>query len=170
MTEIFSTKKLEKVIQKRIETNKQKVENVFGKWNASILYIARKKCLIFVNSKSFFTIIIPRFSTSELDNLHLLFLENFYAQLDYEKINVDPELLIEEVGELKFYRTDNDRKMTGVLNYFISKVEYLKYDYEIFNSLVIREITEKLNLTPFKQLSWRNPNEKMNEIIKKVNR
>ena len=165
MTEIFTTKKLEKIIKKRVEDKTLSVENIFGKWNASILYIAKKKCLIFVNSKSFYSVIIPRFSTTELDNLHLLFLENFYAQLDFEKIKVDAEFLVDKVGEPKFYATDNDKKMTGIVNYNISKIDYFKYDYDIFNSSVIREMTKKLNLTPFKQLKWKQPNEIMNEII-----
>ncbi len=69
------------------------------------------------------------------------------------------------IGEIKFHSTDNDRKITGILNYFSSKVDYLKDDYTLFNNLVMREITKKLNLTPFKQLNWSNPNEKMKEII-----
>jgi len=168
MTEIFTTKKLEKLIKKRIEKRTLIVENIFGKWNASVLYIARKKCLIFVNSKSFYSVIIPRFSTTELDKIHLLFLENFYAQLDFEKIKTDAEFLVDNVGELKFYSTDNDKKMTGIINYNISKIDYLKYEYEIFNSSVIRELTEKLNLTPFKQLNWSQPKEIMNKIIEKA--
>jgi len=169
MTEIFTTKKLEKIIKKRVENKTITVQNIFGKWNASVLYIARKKCLIFVNSKSFYSVIIPRFSTTELDKIHLLFLESFYAQLDFEKIKIDAEFLVSSVGELKFYPTDNDRKMTGIINYNISKIDYLKYEYDIFNSSVIRELTEKLNLTPFKQLNWSIPKEVMTEIIEKAN-
>ena len=168
MTEIFTTKKLEKLIIKRIENRDLTVENIFGKWNASVLYIARKKCLIFVNAKSFYSVIIPRFSTTELDKIHLLFLENFYAQLDFEKIKTDADILVNNVGELKFYSTDNDKKMTGIINYNISKIDYLKYEYEMFNSSVIRELTEKLNLTPFKQLNWSHPKEMMKGIIEKA--
>ncbi len=168
MTEIFTTKKLEKLIKKRVENKTLNIENIFGKWNASVLYIARKKCLIFVNSKSFYSVIIPRFSTTELDKIHLLFMENFYAQLDFEKIKIDAEFIVDNIGELKLYPTDNDKKMTGIVNYNISKIDYLKYDYEIFNSSVIRELTEKLNLTPFKQLSWKQPKEIMNNIIEKA--
>ncbi|APZ47296.1 hypothetical protein BW723_13830 [Polaribacter reichenbachii] len=168
MTEIFTTKKLEKLIIKRIEDKTLAVDNIFGKWNASVLYIAKKKCLIFVNSKSLYSVIIPRFSTTELDKIHLLFLENFYAQLDFEKIKADAEFIVDNIGELKFYSTDNDKKMTGIINYNISKIDYLKYEYKIFNSSVIRELTKKLNLTPFKQLNWSNPKEKMNEIIEKA--
>ena len=168
MTEIFTTKKLEKLIKKRIENKTLDIENIFGKWNASVFYIARKKCLIFVNAKSFYSVIIPRFSTTDLDKIHLLFLENFYAQLDFEKIKTDAEFLVDNVGELKFHSTDNDKKMTGIINYNISKIDYLKYEYEVYNSSVIRELTQKLNLTPFKQLNWSQPKEVMNKVIEKA--
>jgi uncharacterized protein DUF6933 len=166
MTKIFTTKKLEKIIKKRIEEKSLDVENIFGKWNASVLYIARKKCLIFINSKSFYSVIIPRFSMSELEKIDLLFIDNFYSQLIFEKINVDLEFIVDNIGEISLHKTDNDKKITGIINYNISKVDYLKYDYEIFNSSVIREITKKLNITPFKQLGWKLPNEIMSEIIK----
>nr|WP_157961105.1 hypothetical protein [Lutibacter citreus] len=146
--------------------NSLDVENIFGKWNASLFYIARKKCLIFVNSKSFYSVIIPKFSISELGKIDQLFLENFYQQLIFEKIDVDLEFIVKNIGKLSFHHTDNDRKITGIINYHISNVDYLKYDYEIFNSAVIRELTNKLNLIPFKQLGWKNPNVVMNEILK----
>jgi len=166
MTEIFTTKKLEKIIKKKIINENQNHESFFGKWNASVLYIAKKKCLIFVNSKSFYSVIVPRFSTSELDKLNLLFLENLYTQLIHEKIEFDAEFLVDKIGEISFHPTDNDKKITGIINYNISKVDYLKYDYEIFNSSVIREIVEKLNFTPFKQLGWKLPKEMMKELLK----
>ena len=165
MTEIFTTKKLEKIINKRIENKRIDIENMFGKWNASVLYIAKKKCLIFVNSKSFYSVIVPRFSLTELGNLHLLFLENFYAQLEFENIKTNAEFLVDNIGEIKFYPTDNDKKITGIVNYNISKIDYFKYDYKVFNSSVIREMTKKLNLTPFKQLKWKQPYEVMNDIF-----
>lgn len=166
MTHIYTTKKLEKIISKCIEEKTQTTESEFGKWNASVVYIAKKKCLIFVNSKSFYSDIIPRFSIKDLDKIHLLFLENLYAQLDYEHIEVNPEKLVETIGEIKFHATDNDRKLIGILNYNSSKIDYLKYDYAVFNNVVIRELTEKLNLTIFKQLDWRLPQEVMKDMIK----
>ena len=168
MTQIFTTKKLEKIISKCIEEKTQTTESEFGKWNATVVYIAKKKCLVFVNSKSFYTVVIPRFSTKDLDKIHLLFLENLYAQLDYEHFEVDPEKLVETIGEITFHATDNDRKMIGILNYNSSKIDYLKYDYVAFNNVVIRELTEKLNLTPFKQLGWKIPQEAMKDLIKNI--
>jgi len=122
--------------------------------------------LIFVNSKTLYSVIIPRFSTSELKNINELFLENFESQLAFDKINVESKDLKQYIGELKFYRTDNDKKMTGIINYNISKLDYMKYDYELFNSSVIREMTAKLNGTPFKQINWKFPKEMMIEMIK----
>jgi len=166
ITSIFTTKKLEKIIQKKIDNQTNENTSPFGKWNASVLYIARKKCLIFVNSKTFYSVIIPRFSTSDLANINELFLENFESQLLFEKINIESKDLKKHIGEISFQKTDNDKKMTGIINYNISKLDYMKYEYELFNSSVIREMTEKLNLTPFKQINWKLPKEMMIEMIK----
>ena len=166
ITSIFTTKKLEKIIQKKIDNQTNENTSPFGKWNASVLYIARKKCLIFVNSKTFYSVIIPRFSTSDLANINELFLKNFESQLLFEKINIESKDLKKHIGEICFQKTDNDKKMTGIINYNISKLDYMKYEYELFNSSVIREMTEKLNLTPFKQINWKLPKEMMIEMIK----
>ena len=99
-------------------------------------------------------------------NINELFLENFESQLLFEKINIKSIDLKKHIGEISFQKTDNDKKMTGIINYNISKLDYMKYEYELFNSSVIREMTEKLNLTPFKQINWKLPKEMMIEMIK----
>ena len=165
-TSIFTTKKLEKIIQKKIQTETFENSSLSGKWNASVLYVAKKKCLIFVNSKTFYAVIIPRFSTLELKNINELFLKNFEDQLSYDKIESTSIDMNQFIGNLCFYKTDNDRKITGVINYYISKLDDMKYDYALFNASVIREMTGKLNLTPFKQLGWKIPKEKMIEMMK----
>tara|TARA_B100000809_G_scaffold217027_1_gene223003 strand:+ start:2283 stop:2519 length:237 start_codon:yes stop_codon:yes gene_type:complete len=75
-------------------------------------------------------------------------------------------MLKNKIGKLTFHSTDNDRKINGIINYNISKFDYMKYDYEVYNSIVIRKITQKLNYTPFKQLNWKIPKEMMIEMIK----
>lgn len=165
MTNIFVTKKLEKIIHKKIENNDLIDENILGTWNANIFYIAKKKCLLFVNSDTFFSVVIPRFSMKDIDKIDELFIDNFYHQLLFEKINVDDKNLYSKIGEVKFNSTNNNRKTIGVLNYHIESLNYLKYKYPVFNSSVIREMTERLNQTPFKQLGWKNPNEEMVSLI-----
>ncbi len=165
MTKIFTTKKLEKIIHKRIENSEYVVENKLGNWNATVFYVAKKKCLLFVNEKTFFSVIIPRFSTKDNNRIEDMFIECFYNQLIFEKINIDFEKICSNIGEITFNSTNNNRKIIGILNYNIEKLNYFKYNYPIFNSSVIRDMTKKLNETPFKQLGWRLPNEKMESLL-----
>lgn len=165
MAEIFTTKKLEKIIHKRVENREVLVKNDFGNWNATVFYIAKKKCLLFVNSKTFFSVIIPRFSMKDIDKIDTLFLDCFYSQLLFEEINIGFETIVEKLGSIGFHSTNNNRKIIGVLNYNIEKLNYFKYEYPVFNSLVIREMTEKLNKTPFKQLGWKLPYEAMVSLL-----
>lgn len=166
MTHIFTTKKLEKIIQKKINKDDSFVENKLGNWNANVFYIAKKKCILFVNSKTFFSVVIPRFSVKYINNLDQLFIDNLQEQLLYENMEIDSKVMYSEIGEIKFNPTNNNRKTIGVINYNIEKMNYFKYEYPVFNNLVIREMTEKLNNTPFKQLDWKNPGEKMLSLLK----
>ncbi|SDR77128.1 hypothetical protein SAMN05216503_0832 [Polaribacter sp. KT25b] len=173
MTEIFTTKKLEKIINKKIENNDLIVESILGNWNATIIYIAKKKCLLFVNSETFFSVIIPRFSMKDIDKIDELFINCFYNQLLFEKINIDFKTISSILGKISFHPTNNNKKVIGVLNYNVEKINYFKYDYPILNSSIIRKMTHKLNITPFKQLGWKLPCEtmvaKLNIESEKVN-
>ncbi|WP_158837567.1 DUF6933 domain-containing protein [Polaribacter sp. L3A8] len=166
MTHIFTTKKLEKIIHKKINKDDFFVENKLGNWNANVFFIAKKKCILFVNSKTFFSVVIPRFSVKDINNLDQLFIDNLHEQLLYENIEIDYKVMLSEIGEIKFNPTNNNRKTIGILTYNIEKMNYFKYEYPVFNNLVIREMTEKLNNTPFKQLDWKNPGEKMLSLLK----
>ena len=165
MTEIFTTKKLEKIIHKKIENDVSLVENNFGNWNATIFYVAKKKCILFVNDVTFFSVIIPRFSMQDIDKIDEMFLDSLYSQLLFEKINIEFKTIAFKLGKIKFQSTNNNRKVIGILNYNIEKLNYFKYEYPVFNSSVIREMTEKLNKTPFKQLDWKLPFEAMNSLL-----
>ncbi|CAL2079904.1 conserved hypothetical protein [Tenacibaculum dicentrarchi] len=165
MTNIFATKKLEKIIYKKIEDKGLIYENDLGSWNANVFYIAKKKCILFVNSESFFSVIIPRFSVKDINNLDTLFIENLHQQLLFEKIAIDYDVISSKIGQIAFNSTNNNRKSIGILNYNIEKLNYFKYEYYIFNSSVIREMTNKLNKTPFKQLDWKTPYEKMTSLL-----
>lgn len=83
----------------------------------------------------------------------------------FEKIDIDYENIYSKIGKVKFNSTNNNRKTIGVLNYNIEKLNYFKYEYPVFNSSVIREMTEKLNKTPFKQLGWKSPYEEMVSLL-----
>jgi hypothetical protein len=161
MTEIFTTKKLEKVINKKIESNDIAVENILGNWNATVIYIAKKKCLLFVNAETFFSVIIPRFSMKDIDKIDELFINCFYNQLLFEKINIDLKTISSIIDKIRFHATNNNKKVIGILNYNVEKINYFKYDYTVFNSSIIKEMTHKLNITPFKQLGWKLPCETM---------
>ncbi len=161
MTDIFTTKRLEKIIHKKIENNDILAENTLGNWNATVFYVAKKKCLLFVNVETFFSVIIPRFSMKDIDKIDELFINCFYNQLLFENINIEFKTISSKIGKVRFHSTNNNRKVTGIINYNIEKLNHFKYEYPIFNSLVIREMTKKLNLTPFKQLGWKIPNESL---------
>ena len=165
MTKIFTSKKLEKIIHKRIENNESGVVNKLGDWNATVFYVAKKKCLLFVNEHTFFSVIIPRYSTKDNNRIEDMFIECFYNQLSFEKIDIDFEKIYSNTGEITFNSTNNNRKIIGIINYNIEKLNYFKYDYPIFNSSVIKEMTKKLNMTPFEQLGWKQPNEKMESLL-----
>ncbi|KJD31968.1 hypothetical protein PK35_12540 [Tamlana nanhaiensis] len=165
MTHIFASKKLEKLLQPIITENSLHIERDFGDWYASYLSIAKKKCLVFVNSKTFYTVIIPKFLVKDRNNLNALLIQNLYNQFLIEGYDIDLDTVIDLVGKTHFHPTNNNRRLIGILNHYIGKLNYLKYDYATFNNIVIHEMAQKLNLEPFKQLHWKTPQEAMKALL-----
>ncbi|MGR9115864.1 MAG: DUF6933 domain-containing protein [Gammaproteobacteria bacterium] len=97
--------------------------SILGPWHANLIYIGRRKCLLFTNDKTFFNFLIPdvpRRQIRELDKLFLGFLqcilsdEGFeqniksqiqaeYHELGYAKINSANKVVLDTMNDLAFH-------------------------------------------------------------------
>jgi uncharacterized protein DUF6933 len=102
-TPIHISKKLEKLISKHIGKRTSESNFYLGKWNANIFYVDRKKCWLFTNSETKFSIIIPNLKSADIKNITEIFTENLYSQLIYESILIDFEQLKDWIWKV-FYR------------------------------------------------------------------
>lgn len=164
-TIIHISSKLEKLVSKHVEVKEYESDCILGKWNATVFNVNRKKCLLVVNAKTNFSIMIPNVKMKELSSITELLCENFYSQLVYGGIFMNYDILCRWIGDIKFSRTNNDSKTIGVLNYNIGKIKDWKYEFYGLDSFDFREITKRMNSIPFKNLNWKTPNEKMIKLI-----
>jgi len=164
---IHISNKLEKLISKQIEIKNESTESNenLGKWNATLFYSDRKKYLLILNAKTKYSIVIPEFKISDLNNIKNLLCENFYSQLIYEGILIDFKNLSKWIDNIDFCKTDNDSKTIGVQNYNIRKINDWKYEFPTLDTFDFREITKRLNSVPFKVLKWNTPSEEMKTLI-----
>jgi hypothetical protein len=147
-TPIYTSIKLEKLIKKLIKTEPIKNLGLLGKWNATIFHVNRKKCWLVANAKTQYSIILTDIKAKDLKNISDIFKNAFYTQLIYDGIIIDFEMVNTLIGEITFFRTDNDRKTTGFQNDRLSHLEYWKDEFNSLEAMPIKDLTNRINNIP----------------------
>ncbi|WP_144605839.1 DUF6933 domain-containing protein [Algoriphagus algorifonticola] len=122
---IHLSKKLEKLLKKF--TNKKSSEpdsSQLGKWNATVFYVDRKKCLLFLNAQTTYSFILVNVVAKDYPNLHKKIKEELYEQLSYDGILLAPKQFLALLGEIRFLPTDADRRALGFINYKLDTINH----------------------------------------------
>lgn len=120
-------------------------------WNAHLFLAERKKCLVFVNNRTAYSVFIFGVSKKDLKNIDELFYGRLIEQLKHDKIINDNESFetFFPVEKLKFYKTNNDRKTIGRINDFVSLFKsHLFRKYEGLTNMDIVHENGLINSTP----------------------
>lgn len=165
-TNIFLSKKLESVVPKNfIKPTEEEsiINNPIGKWNATLFYANRKKCLLLTNSTARYTVILNGFKTADFANLSSIFSEILIIQLLTDKIDIGNLKKSDLISDINLFKTDNDKKIIGTQNYLMENMDYWKKEIGDF-----RAINKIINEIPYSQLGWLSPNKKMEIIINSI--
>ncbi|WP_405291412.1 DUF6933 domain-containing protein [Algibacter sp. Ld11] len=147
-TPIHTSIKLEKFIKKLIQTKPTEKLGLLGKWNATVFHVNRKKCWLVANAKTQYSVILTDIKAKDLSNISEIFKNAFYTQLIYDGIIIDFENVNMLIGEISFFRTDNDRKTTGFQNDRLSHLEYWKDEFNTLEAMPIKDLTNRINNIP----------------------
>jgi hypothetical protein len=165
-TQIYTTRKLEKTIQKSIVEKSETENKILGEWVATIFYVDRKKCWLMLNKLTKYLLILSDIKNSELNNITRIFTQTLHSQLKSDGIEIDYGTLSRLIGEIKLCKTNNDRSANGSLNNCMYSIEDWKIDYGSFENLPFRKINSGLNSSPNQMMNWKYPKEVMNDKIK----
>ncbi|MEM0516730.1 DUF6933 domain-containing protein [Aequorivita flava] len=144
-THIYTSKKLEKLIKKLIQTNEGDTSGILGKWNATVFYVNRKKCWLVSNAKTQYSVILTDIKAADLRNIEQLFKNAFFAQLIYDGILVDYGVLSAQIGTLSFHPTDNDKRTTGFQNQRLQTFQYWIEQFGSIENMPIKKLANRLN-------------------------
>lgn len=169
MTEIYTSRKLESIIPELLIQNESfGKENPFGKWNATVFFVSRKKCLLVTNSIARYSLILSDIRKSDFANISEIFANTFVDQLKLEAIPFNELNARKLIGEITFHKTDNDRTIIGTQNYLLEKIDILKYEFGPFENWDFRGINKRMNRVPYKQLGWSFPKERMKILLEEI--
>ncbi|WP_139352705.1 hypothetical protein [Algoriphagus sp. A40] len=169
-TPIFTTKKLEKMIQKYIKPKENVGDpGILGKWNATVFYVNRRKNWLLFNPKTHYSVILENITAKDLVNIQEKFREEFFLQLVVDGIDITQKQVDWLVEDLSFHSTDADRSALGYINEILYAID-CHQDFEYYKSLA--EINVYLNNCIFsldgssKYTRCTKPRDEMGKILR----
>jgi hypothetical protein len=95
-------------------------------WNAHLFLLDRRKCLVFVEKESLYTVAVFGIVKKDLKNLKSIFLTYFLEQLNWDKLltNSVKDLIIRDLNTIELSTTDNDKSMIGYINDCVVRLKW----------------------------------------------
>ncbi|WP_409012683.1 DUF6933 domain-containing protein [Dyadobacter sp. 3J3] len=146
MVQIYCTQKLNKFIKTGIKQSLPRKEH---DWSAHLFFISGRKCIIFVNKQTLYTVLLMDIFKKDMPHINRLFLEAFIGQLQMDHILGSHEGQIRNIyNEISLLSTDNDRKTLGTINNIVSMFQDM--DLASANQYA----SERINKMPWQALQY----------------
>ena len=169
ITEIYTSRKLESNVPRElIQKESSGKLNSLGKWNATVFFVSRKKCLLITNSITRYSVFIAGIRKADFKNLSELFINVLTDQLKRDNIPIEEFDIRKLIGEITLHPTDNDRPIIGTQNYILENIDALKNRYGPFENWNFKHLNKRVNGIPYKQLGWSSPRKKMRALLDEI--
>jgi hypothetical protein len=121
-----------------------------GQWHANLIYINRRKCVIFVNDKILLNFIVADVSRAEIRKLDEMFESMFRCVLASEDFSKELiEKVLAEYSKINFGKSNN-RSVLGSLNDLAFNYEYSICESGGPHSQEVPAIIARLNRMPMR--------------------
>ncbi|MDP3463534.1 MAG: hypothetical protein Q8S18_12150 [Bacteroidales bacterium] len=175
MTRVYCTKKLKEFIDNVDETLPDDFNDIkMSDWNAHLFFVDKRKCMVFVNILTYYSVFIADIVKKDLKNIDEIFMMRLKEQLIQDGFMdfIDKAVCLTDGVKISFFKTNNNKKIIGRINDFVDMFKvhcFVKYEhlnemdvvYE--NGIINRTLTGKY--TDIKK-TWSRPIENLREIIK----
>lgn len=152
-----------KKLRKEMGLNRDDLENndgneiKLGGWHANLIYINRRKCILFANDKTLLNFLVPgltRKQIRQLDNEFRNHLEKLLANEGLKK-----ELQLQIIGEYRHveYGKTNSRSILGSMNDLADNYTYHILDRGGVQHADMNNIVKAMNRMPMGAISYHSP-------------
>jgi hypothetical protein len=128
-----------------------------GQWHANLIYIDRRKSLIFVNDRTLMNFVVPGTTRAQIRELPDLFLSTLACVLSAEDVPGDTQAKVlaeyEEIGIAK----SSSRSVLGSANDIAFHYKYSIEEAGGVHSWRIPEIIHDLNRMPMQAINYKFP-------------
>ena len=156
---IRCTKKLQKEMGLKkddVQTGKA-IPSYLGSWHANLLFIDRKKCVLFANDKTLFNFIVLGVRKAELRKLDVLFKQYLQTVLAEEDMaeSIRQRILL-EYTEIAYANTNN-RKDLGSMNDLARSYKYSILESGGIHNPTIPSLIKQFNRMPMGMIDYQYP-------------
>ncbi len=147
-TRIYISAKIQKNYKKIVLNPLPDVANMqehINSWNANYIPFLGKKCWLLTHTITRYTVIVPDITVKDLDQLLFLFQECIIQQL-VQKHLINADRVLDLVGQIEFYPTNNDKSSIGYNNQRIQDLSYWKTTFHSFEEVSFSRLGANLNI------------------------
>jgi hypothetical protein len=128
-----------------------------GSWHANLIYIDRRKCVVFANDKTLFNFIATDVSRAQIRELDTLFRGLLHCVLSDEGFEpAVKEKIVAEYDAVAYAKTNN-RSVLGSMNDLIFHYKLLTQNAGGVHSFAVPGIIRQLNRMPMQAISYKFP-------------
>ena len=137
---------------------------LLGAWHANLIYVNRKKCVLFVNDKTLYNFVVINLSRAKIKELDSIFVQYLFLNLFQEGFSEElVKQLTQEYGSVQFAKTDS-KSVLGSMN-------DLAFHYKLYLQTegedALPSIVHKLNRMPMGAQNYNYSIESLMEHIEK---
>lgn len=148
-------------------SNAEPSDSCLGPWHANLIYIDRRKCVLFVNDRTLFNFIVPDVSRPQIRNLANMFRENLQAVVASEGFSPAVQLAIRaEYREVAFAKSSS-KSVLGSMNDLAFHYTYHVLEAGGVHSPMIPDIIKQLNRMPMGPLEYVYAIEELKSLYEK---
>jgi len=175
MTRVYCTKKLKDFIGEVDEMLPDDFNDIkLSDWNAHLFFVDKRKCLVFVNILTYYSVFIADIIKKDLKNIDDIFLMRLKEQLLHDRVIEDFNNAIPLTAgvRISFIKTNNNKKAIGRINDFVYMFKvHCSVKYGHLNEMDIVYENGLFNRTPTGQYAdikktWTSPVENIREKLK----
>lgn len=147
MSLIRCTKKLLAELPSTVEGEAFKA-TILGDWHANLLRIERRKCVLFTNDETLFSVFVPMLKKTHFQNLSTVFLDYLIETLLLEGFDGIIEKVKSDYANNIVYSKTNNRSVMGSMNDIARFLPFLIERQGGIESAEPLEINRTLNRMP----------------------
>ncbi len=119
-----------------------------GPWHANLLRIQRRKCVLFTNDSTLYSLFVPGLRKADFEQLPQVFGQSLFRALRLEDFSQQQiEVVLDEIEDLHFAKT-NSRSVLGSMNDLAHQLTWIIDSMGGLDECSVDEVNHEINREP----------------------